>query len=104
MYRRWRSKREFFGEYKINGKMHRFRVLPISKQTEKYYSMMDYFAMLSLYEGLPLVATEAQASGLPCIFSETISRQSDICGHSQFIFLAKPDDWINRIRNITLER
>ena len=27
----------------------------------------------SLYEGLPLVGIEAQANGLPCLFSESIS-------------------------------
>ena len=60
--------------------------------------------MPSLYEGLPLVAVEAQASGLPCVFSDTISRQSDICGHSQFISLEEPDEWIDAIKNCQIGR
>lgn len=42
------------------------------KSTEKFYSAFDIFAMTSLYEGLPVVAIEAQASGIPTILSKNI--------------------------------
>lgn len=42
------------------------------KSTEKFYSAFDVFAMPSLYEGLPVVAIEAQASGIPTILSKNI--------------------------------
>lgn len=38
----------------------------------KLYSVMDVFCLPSLYEGLPVVGVEAQATGLPCIFSDNI--------------------------------
>ena len=42
------------------------------------YSAFDCFLMPSLYEGLPVVLVEAQASGLPIVMSDTISRDSII--------------------------
>lgn len=39
---------------------------------------MDVFLLPSLHEGLPLVLLEAQAIGLPCIFSDVITEEVDI--------------------------
>ena len=38
----------------------------------------DMFVLPSLNEGLPTVALEAQASGLPCILSERITRECQV--------------------------
>ncbi|ATH93264.1 glycosyltransferase family 1 protein [Bacillus glycinifermentans] len=38
----------------------------------------DVFVMPSLFEGLPLVLVEAQASGLPCVVSDTITKETDL--------------------------
>ena len=46
------------------------------KSTEKFYSAFDVFAMPSLYEGLPVVAIEAQASGIPTILSKNIDKST----------------------------
>jgi glycosyltransferase EpsF len=39
---------------------------------------MDAFVFPSYYEGNPLALIAAQASGLPCIISDTITREADI--------------------------
>lgn len=39
---------------------------------------VDVFVMPSLYEGLPLAGIEAQAAGLPCVISDTITHELDI--------------------------
>lgn len=37
---------------------------------------MDVFVMPSLYEGLTIAAIEAQCAGLPCVFSDTLSKET----------------------------
>lgn len=43
-----------------------------------YYQAMDVFVFPSLWEGLGIVAIEAQVSGLHCVVSERIPREVDI--------------------------
>ena len=43
---------------------------------QDYYQMMDVFILPSVYEGLPVVGVEAQAAGLPCFFSDTITEEA----------------------------
>lgn len=46
-----------------------------SQRVPEYMQAMDIFIMPSFHEGLPLVGIEAQAAGLPCVFSEQVTRE-----------------------------
>lgn len=52
----------------------------------------DVFVMPSLYEGLSIAALEAQVTGIPCIFSNVLSREVDINGYVHFISLKRTDE------------
>ncbi|MCD8322104.1 MAG: glycosyltransferase family 1 protein [Oscillospiraceae bacterium] len=44
----------------------------------EYLQAMDVYLMPSLFEGLPITGIEAQASGLPCFFSDSITDELSI--------------------------
>ena len=44
----------------------------------EYYQAMDYFLFPSRYEGLPGTVVEAQAAGLQCLISDSITPEVDI--------------------------
>ena len=46
---------------------------------------MDLFALPSHFEGLPVVGVEAQAAGLPLLFSDRITRQAALTEHVWFL-------------------
>ena len=50
-----------------------------------YYNAMDLFLLPSRYEGLPVVGIEAQAAGIPCVFSEMVTRETKILDSTVFV-------------------
>lgn len=65
-----------------------------------YYCAMDIFVFPSLYEGLGIVAVEAQACGLPVIASEGVPIDSKVIDSMKFISLDKSCDiWATKIIN-----
>ena len=50
----------------------------LKDHTEDYYQAMDVFLFPSLYEGLGIVAIEAQVSGLPVVMSDQVPNEACI--------------------------
>lgn len=69
-----------------------------TEHVNEYYQAMDAFLFPSLFEGLGIVGIEAQAAGLSCFFSDTITREVGITSLAHFISLKlKPEDWAEKI-------
>ncbi|MBP3652581.1 MAG: glycosyltransferase [Clostridia bacterium] len=62
-----------------------------------YLQAMDMFIMPSLFEGLPVTGIEAQAASLPCIFSDTITRELAITSLAEYLPIDSIDPWVERI-------
>lgn len=50
-------------------------------------SMFDIFLLPSKFEGLPVSLVEAQAAGLPCLVSNTITSEVNVTGNIKYISL-----------------
>jgi len=72
----------------------------IGRQTEiyKFLCASDLLLLPSVKEGLPVTVIEAQACGLPCFVSDTVTHECNV-GAAEFLEL-KPDMWYDKISEL----
>ena len=70
-------------------------------EVEKYMQAMDVFLFPSLYEGLGLVAIEAQAAALKVIASDYIPKEANITNYFEHYPLDDKSVWVNRILELS---
>lgn len=76
----------------------KIRLLGVRSDVRELMQASDVFLLPSLYEGLPIVAIEAQAAGLPVVLSSNITEETDITGNLCFLNLAESDQlWAETI-------
>ena len=64
-----------------------------------YYQVMDAFVLPSFQEAYPVVAVEAQSSGLPCLFSNCMTDKVLICNSKQLSLNLSAKQWADEIFN-----
>lgn len=80
------------------------RFLGVRSDVSKLLQGIDLFLFPSLFEGLPVVMIEAQAAGLRCIVSDTITSETDVTGRIKFISLKESAEiWAQTILDTTYE-
>ena len=65
---------------------------------------LDAFVFPSLNEGLPVTVVEAQAAGLKCFISNTVTKEVDLTGRCTFLPIDDVNLWTNAILSSDLTR
>ena len=61
------------------------------KDVERYYQAMDVFLFPSRYEGFGMAMIEAQASGLACVASDIVPKETNADGRAVYLPLEEKD-------------
>ncbi|MEC0247485.1 glycosyltransferase family 1 protein [Paenibacillus chitinolyticus] len=77
----------------------RIHFMGVRKEIPEILKAMDVFLMPSLFEGVPVVLIEAQASGLPCVVSNTVTKAADLkSSHFKFLNLEdSAEHWADEV-------
>lgn len=75
----------------------------VSNQVEILFQAMDCFVLPSFCEGFPIVGVEAQAAGLPVLFSNTITSTAKLIDEVKFLPITEDaiELWSNTILDIS---
>lgn len=93
----------FFKYIKQNDVANFFTVLPATSKIGRYYSAFDIFVFPSKWEGLGMVAVEAQYSNLPCLISLKVPKEVQISSNIKFLPL-KAKVWSEAIKKTSIIR
>ena len=75
--------------------------LGIRSDTNELLNAMDMYICPSFFEGAPLTLYEAQATGLPCIMTDTISEESNISAWLQTASMENSAEfWCDQLLNM----
>lgn len=94
------QKEEFLNVINFEKLNDRFIFVNEISNVNEFYSAFDYFVLPSLFEGLPVVGVEAQANGLPCLFSNTISDECKLSDNTVYLDRNNVNVWIKSINEM----
>lgn len=72
----------------------KIKFLGVCSNVYQFMQAMDAFLLPSFFEGFSVTLVEAQAAGLPCVVSDTVSKEVKITDLVEFVPLSKsPEEW-----------
>lgn len=91
----------------VKAKVHRLGLddfvmfLGVKEDANRLYQAFDVFLLPSRYEGLPVVGVEAQISGVTCVFSSAMTKETKFTDSLTFIDLEKSVyEWAAAVLNV----
>lgn len=72
--------------------------LGIRDDVEIFLQAMDLFLLPSYHEGLPVSCIEAQFSGLNCLISDSVTKETDISGNCYYLDIGDRQSWLKCIK------
>lgn len=77
----------------------------IRKDIPELLQAMDVFVFPSLYEGLPVTVVEAQATGLPCLISNTVTTEVKVLETTKFLPINQGEEiWLHEIEEMVKKK
>lgn len=73
------------------------RFLGLRSDVSDILQAADVFVLPSIWEGLPLTAIEAQASGLHCVVSDSLSAEMNALGMVRYVSRENIGDWVQAL-------
>lgn len=89
----------FEEQVRQRGLQGRFTLTGVRSDVPQVMRAMDVFLFPSHFEGLGIVLLEAQASGLPCVVSDSVTPEATVVEHqvSRLSLAASPETWATRV-------
>ena len=87
-------------KYISENNLNNVTLLGVRNDVNELMIAADVFILPSLFEGLPIVAVEAQAAGLPILLSENISQETKLVSSAYFLPINNISFWIKEINRL----
>lgn len=97
-----RLERDIKQRVEVLGLEKKVRFLGIRKNVNEFMMAFDIFIFPSLFEGLGIVAVEAQATGLKCLVSDKVPEEADMdVGLIKYLSIKDINNWIKCINDLS---